>query len=197
MNGKPRSKSNKNLDDLQIRSKSRKNITDIIESSGKAKESEMYLQRQLSQLQKSNDLLVMAEQKYRSTYDNTPVLLRTVTIDGIISDCNEAYAKALGYTKNEIVGKSIYEHTAERSIDAMKNNFKNWANDKEVTQCEIWLKRKDGSVFLVLLKGASLFDEQGKLIGRTVALTDLTEMQVVRKRHEENQKELHAQVKQL
>jgi len=198
MNGKPRSKSNKNLDDLQISSKSTgKNIAHIIESSGKAKESEMYLQRQLSQLQKSNDLLAIAEKKYRSMYDNTPVLLRTVTIDGIISDCNEAYAKALGYSKNEIVGKSIYEHTAEKSMDAMKNNFKNWANEKEITQCEIWLKRKDGTVFLALLKGASLFDEQGNLIGRTVALTDLTEMQIVRKRHEENQKELHAQVKQL
>src|SRR5438309_6213939 len=144
MNGKTHSKSNKKLDDLQVRSKpSGKDIIDISESSGKAKESEMDLQLQLSHLQKSNDLLTIAEQKYRDQYDNTPILLRTVTIDGIISDCNKAYEKALGYTKEEAIGKSIYEHTAEKSMEEMKNNFKNWSNDKEITQCEIWLKRKD------------------------------------------------------
>ncbi|HET6458612.1 MAG TPA: PAS domain-containing sensor histidine kinase [Nitrosopumilaceae archaeon] len=151
----------------------------------------------MTQLKKSNNLLAIVEQKYKNVYDSTPILLRTVGIDGIINDCNEAYATSLGYTKKEVIGKSIYEHTAERSIEDMKNNFKNWTKNKEVTQCEIWMKRKDGSIFPCLLKGGSLYDEKDNLIGRTVALTDLTETYYVKKKFEENQKELHAQVNQL
>jgi len=198
MNGKIRSKSNEELGDLQTRYKSvEKNTIDDDGSNHKTNENEIDLPRQLSQLQKLNDLLTVSEQKYRNLYNNSPILLRTVELDATISDCNDAYAKFLGYTKSEIVGKSIYEHTAEKSMEAMKNNFKDWADNKEITECEIWMKRKDGSIFPALLKGASLYDEQGNLIGRTVALTDLTEMHIVRKRFEENQKELHAQVNQL
>ncbi|HWY34587.1 MAG TPA: PAS domain S-box protein, partial [Nitrosopumilaceae archaeon] len=196
MNGKTRSKSNKKLDDLRTRSKSiRKGIIGINKSSNKTKKNKKH--QQLSQPQKSNNHLTLYEQKYKNMYDSTPILLRTVTVNGIIIDCNESYAKALGYTKEEAVGKSIYDHTAEKSIEAMKNNFKEWMSTKEVTEAEIWAKRKDGSVFPTLLRGGSLYDEKGNLIGRTVALTDMTETFRARKIFEENQKELHAQVNQL
>ncbi|HYL66535.1 MAG TPA: PAS domain-containing sensor histidine kinase [Nitrosopumilaceae archaeon] len=198
MNGKTHSKSNKRLDDLQIRSKSiGKGKINIIKSNGKTKENKKRHRQQLSQLQKSDNILTTVEQKYKNLYDSTPILLRTVTVNGIILDCNEAYAKALGYTKEEAIGKSIYDHTAERSIEAMKNNFKEWMSTKKITEAEIWAKRKDGSVFPTLLRGGSLYDEQGNLVGRTVALTDMTETYRAKKIFEENQKELHAQVNQL
>ncbi len=174
-----------------------KDITDIHEIKEKVRDNEKYLQQQLSQLQKSNDLLTIAEKKYMNLYDKTPTLLRTITTEGILTDCNEAYAKALGYTKEEAIGMSIYDHAAERSIKDMKDNFENWIKTHETLPSEIWLKRKDGSIFPTMLSGTSLYDEYGKLIGRTLVLTDMTEIYDARSKLEENQKESQDQVQQL
>ena len=41
------------------------------------------------------NLLSRAEQKYRSLYESSPELYRTISTEGIILDCNEAYANSL------------------------------------------------------------------------------------------------------
>jgi PAS domain-containing protein len=64
------------------------------------------------------------ESKHRRLYDNSPVMHRTVNIEGRILDCNQAYVKNLGYrSKDEVVGHSIFEHTAPESLEAMKKSL--------------------------------------------------------------------------
>ena len=85
---------------------------------------------------------------YREIYENSPVLQRTIDKDGLIMSCNNAYAKKLGYTKKQVIGKSIFDHTAEKSIDALKSELKKWKKTHEISHKEIWLKRKNGKYFL-------------------------------------------------
>src|SRR5437899_718018 len=119
-----------------------KDITEIHETKSKLEESQQKLQDQVRQLEKANTLLVDAEQKYENLYNKTPTLLRTITIEGILTDCNDSYAKALGYTKEEAIGMSIYDHTAGTSVDDMKKNLEQWHHTHEVSHKEIWMKRK-------------------------------------------------------
>ena len=172
-------------------------MTEIYEARTKLEVHEKHLQQQLSQVQKSNDLLTVAEKRYRILYEKTPVLLRTITTEGILTDCNESYARALGYTKEEAIGMSIYDHTATRSIDDMKNNLEQWKESHQVLHKEIWMKRKDGSIFPSLLSGASIYDEHGNVIGRTVALTDTTEIYDTRKKLEEKEARIREQYEEL
>src|SRR3989442_490861 len=172
-------------------------MTEIYEARTKLEVHEKHLQQQLSQVQKSNDLLTVAEKRYRILYEKTPVLLRTITTEGILTDCNESYARALGYTKEEAIGMSIYDHTATRSIDDMKNNLEQWKESHQVLHKEIWMKRKDGSIFPSLLSGASIYDEHGNVIGRTVALTDMTEIYDTRKKLEEKEARIREQYEEL
>jgi PAS domain S-box-containing protein len=116
------------------------------------------------------------EQRYKTLYEKSPVLLRTITVDGILTECNETYQRALGYTREEAIGMSFYDHTAERSIDDLKHNLEEWKKNHDISHQEIWMKRKDGSTFPSMLSGASICDADGNLIGRTVALTDMTEI---------------------
>src|SRR5206468_10434887 len=44
--------------------------------------------------------------KYKTLYEGSPVMQRTVTIDGIIIECNQAYVKTFGHTREDIIGKS-------------------------------------------------------------------------------------------
>ncbi|MGI0018564.1 MAG: PAS domain-containing sensor histidine kinase [Nitrosotalea sp.] len=139
----------------------------------------------------------LSEKNYHDLYDKTPCLLCSTTVDGIIYACNEFYAKKLGYQKNDVLGKSIFEHTAEKSIKNLRNEMERWKTTHEISNVEIWMKRKDGSIFPILLTGTSLFDKNEKLIGRTSALLDLTEIHKARKMLNFNQGQIKKQIDEL
>src|SRR5438445_664988 len=174
-----------------------KDITEIHEAKKKVEDHQKEVKEQLIHLQKSNELLSATERRYRNLYEKTPTLLRTITVEGILTDCNEAYAKTLGYTKEEAVGVSFYEHTAQRSIEGLKNNLEKWKETQQVSHMDIWMKRKDGSIFPALLTGTSLHDEQGNLIGRTVAITDMTEIYEAKKKLEDDEARIRDQYVEL
>lgn len=115
-------------------------------------------------LRESLDRASFAEQKYRSLYDNAPDLLRTITTDGIIIDCNRSYATKLGYSKKEIIGASIFDHTQEEKISPLKNSFDIWKNDGVVTDKEIRMKRKNGTSLPALLSANTMYDSEGNLV---------------------------------
>jgi PAS domain S-box-containing protein len=138
-------------------------------------------------LVRSNLQLSLAEKKYRNLYENSPSMLRSITFDGILIDCNKVYAKSLGYTKEEAIGMSIYEHTAEGSIDDLRNHMEKWKVTQHVSQMELWMKRKDGIIFPALMVGTSLYNESGELTGRTVALTNLTDIHKARMQLQERE----------
>ncbi len=174
-----------------------RDISEISNARAKIEESERQLRLQNEQLRKINNLLTLAEQKYRNLYQTSPVLLRTIDFEGRITDCNDIYTKALGYTKEEAISMSIYDHTAEKSMSNMKEEFERWKKTHEVSQKEIWMKRKDGSIFPSLLSGASLYDEEGNVVGRTVALMDLTEIHNAKIKLETSEHQLRKQYEQL
>jgi PAS domain S-box-containing protein len=101
---------------------------------------------------------------------------RTVNIEGRILDCNQAYVKNLGYrSKDEVVGHSIFEHTAPESLEAMKKSLEEWCSTGSVRNNEISLKRKDGTVFPGLINACNLYDNDG-LVGSNTAIVDITEI---------------------
>jgi PAS domain S-box-containing protein len=125
-----------------------------------AEEGEVRLKDQYAELKKTHESLVLTEKKYRNLYDSSPDMLRTITLDEKIIDCNDAYAKNLGYTKEEIIGKAQpIDHTAEKSIGELARSIAEWKESSKIVNREIWMKRKDGSEFPVLLRGTNIYDE--------------------------------------
>ncbi len=139
----------------------------------------------------------LSRQNYQDLYDKTPCLLRSTTVDGIIFACNEFYAEKLGYHKNEVVGRSIFEHTAEKSIKTLRGEMERWKTANQISNVEIWMKRKDGSAFPILLTGTSLYDKNNKLIGRTSVLVDLTEIHNARRMLDSNRGQIKKQIDDL
>ncbi|MGI0069957.1 MAG: PAS domain-containing protein, partial [Nitrosopumilaceae archaeon] len=103
--------------------------------------------------------------KYKALYEGSPVMQRTVNTDGIIIECNQAYVKNFGNTKNDIIGKSLFDHAADQSKEDMHKAFKNWNKAGRVENFEVWLKRKDGTTFPALLSANNIHDNKGRLIG--------------------------------
>ncbi|NHI03348.1 hypothetical protein DYY67_1660 [Candidatus Nitrosotalea sp. TS] len=113
--------------------------------------------------------------KYKNLYEGSPVMQRTVNTDGIIIECNQIYVKNFGNEKSDIIGKSLFEHTAEQSRENMQKTFESWKKSGRVENEEIWLKRKDGSTFPTLLSANNIYDDKGRLIGSNTMIRDISE----------------------
>lgn len=127
--------------------------------------------------------------RYRNIYEGMPVMLRTVNPNGIILECNAAYVKNFGHSKDEIIGKSIFDHVAEKSMDDMKKCFESWKKSGRVENVEIWFKRVDGTVFPALLSANNISDDRGKLLGSNTAIREISEIYQARKVLEEHERQ--------
>jgi PAS domain S-box-containing protein len=116
------------------------------------------------------------DSKYKKIYDGSPVLQRTVNTSGIILECNPAYVKNFGYSKDEIIGKSLFDHVAEKSMDDMKKCFESWKKSNIVENVEIWFKRKDGTTFPGLISASNVYDDKGKLIGSNTVIRNVSDV---------------------
>ncbi len=137
------------------------------------------------------------EKIYRDLYDESPLLFRTIDQDGVILDCNNAYSAALGYSKEEVIGSSIFDHIADNDLAAMRESFQTWRKDGKVKNREVWLKRKDGTIFPALINATSLFDTKGRLIGSNTVITDMTETHQARKKIQEKEIQIENQLEEL
>ena len=84
---------------------------------------------------------------------------RSVDYIGTIVDCSQSYLDNLGYTKDEVVGISLYEHTAPRSKGNLHANMENWRHGRR-DKSKIWMLRKDGSQFPTLLSATNETDKE-------------------------------------
>ncbi len=147
-----------------------------MEVMGKTEMSEPQTTAKYDELRKTCKLLSKMEEKYRNLYEYLPDLVRSSSDNGTILDCNANYAKTLGYTKDEVIGKSVFDHTSERSIRELANGMEEWKKTGRILVQTIWLRRKDGLEFPALLSGTNLYDDRGMVVGRTVSLKDMTEI---------------------
>lgn len=122
--------------------------------------------RDLAAIRKIQNIYRIPE---RTDYEDPVVMRRSVDYMGTIVECSRSYLENMGYSKDEVIGISLYEHTAPRSKGNLHANMENWRagfRDRAV----IWMRRKDGSEFPTELTSVDEKDQSGNIVGRTVAL---------------------------
>ena len=118
----------------------------------------------------------MAQTNARKILKDVPVMWRRINSIGIILDCNSTYAKNLGYSKSEILGKSIFEHVSKESWNTMNDSLKKWFETGKVTNRTILFKRQNGDTFSGLLYATSLYDDNQNLLGSNTIIFELEQM---------------------
>lgn len=120
-----------------------------------------------------------SEERYENLYENSSLLLATIDRNGRILFCNEKFANQLGYEKNEIIEKSIFEHIANSILETKptaitsheflqkleKNGF--------VTDVQIFFKKKDNTRFPGLI--SANYSQESKL-NIDLTIKDSTEL---------------------
>lgn len=135
--------------------------------------------RDVTERNEQQKILQRSEEKYRSIIENMYLGLLQVDNDEIILDVNNSMCEMLGYTKEELIGKRTLDVIF---VEEEKEIF-NQVNQKRKTGLssvyEIRIRRKDGSIFYVLISGAPLYNERNEKIGSIGIHLDITDRKML------------------
>ncbi len=140
----------------------------------------------ITERKRTEEALRESEKKYRSFYNNTPVMLHSINSQGVLNSVSEYWLTTLGYERDEVIGKKSSEFLTEASRryanetvlpEFMKRGFCN--------NIEYQFVKKNGQIIDTLLTAVSEYDEKGNIV-RSIAVTiDIT----LRKQMEKSLKE--------
>jgi PAS domain S-box-containing protein len=138
-----------------------------------------------------------SEGRFRQFFETQPECCYMISPGGIVLDVNPAACEALGYTKEELVGKAVSIIYAPESHSKMRDLLEKWRNTGRLESEEIVVLTRDGERRVVLVNAGSVMDAEGNLLHSTTVHVDITE----RKRAEEavstvNQRLIEAQEKE-
>ncbi len=103
----------------------------------------------ITERKQSEISLKESEEKYRSLFNKAPVGIAISTIGGTVVDLNDAQAEMIGYTVEELRGKSVNEYYV--NPDKRKEMVEKFQKDGILRDFEMQLRKKDGSVITELL----------------------------------------------
>lgn len=116
-----------------------------------------------------------SEKKYFDLYENAPDMYVSVDAEtGLIERCNRTLSTVLGYPKEEIVGRSLFDLYHPDCRDEAICIYGDFAGTGEVRDRELILCRRDGTKLHVSLSVSAVYDEGGVLLYSRSTLRDIT-----------------------
>ena len=124
-------------------------------------------------LSKAQEALRESEERYRRIVETTSEGIWTIGVDANITFVNRPLASMLGYSAEEMLGKSVYQFVpvTSRAEAAGRVDRSRQGISEEV---EVQYQSKDGSELWALLKTSPIRDGDGKYVGTLAMLTDRT-----------------------
>jgi PAS domain S-box-containing protein len=105
--------------------------------------------------------------------------LMVVSPDGTILMVNQAFEKIMGYSREEIIGRSCALLNCDTCASTRSEGKGQWCSlfmQGAATRKPCLLMRKDGSYVHTLKNAAILRDEAGQVLGAVETLTDVSEL---------------------
>jgi PAS domain S-box-containing protein len=138
-------------------------------------------------------ILKESEERFRDLFDYAPVGYHELDTEGKIVWVNKTELEMLGYTAEEMIGRYIWDFYVDKEISRQAVIAK-LADSKRIEKnLERVIRRKDGSVFPVLIEQLLLYDRNGNCTGLRTALQDITE----RKKYETEIRQMNKKLAEL
>ena len=115
-----------------------------------------------------------SEKKYRNIVETTNEGVWTFNAVSETTYVNEKMAEMLGYNREELIGRFIWDFADEEDKGIFQVKLANRKQGIDEVY-ELKLIRGDGSYFCVLISAKAFFDECGKFAGSLGMFTDITE----------------------
>ena len=135
------------------------------------------IKQDITERKRVEDALALSEKKFKWLFDYAPVAYHVLTPEGAISDVNVSWCETLGYAREEVLGRSIFDFILESERSLAKASFA--AKKKNVTAIRIKNERrfvgKDGSVKTFLVGDFMTLDSGGQIVSVQTTMEDITD----------------------
>jgi len=110
---------------------------------------------------------------------------------GVYTYCSKNVAEKLGYSSDEMIGKSVYDFMTSEDAKKVKHIFNDITKKKTtIKNLENWNIKQNGEKICVLTNGIPFFDENDNLLGFRGVNTEITDEKHAINRIKELNKEL-------
>jgi PAS domain S-box-containing protein len=132
--------------------------------------------RDITQQRRIEESLRASERKFQDFYDNAPdMYLSTRTRTNEIVECNATCTRLLGFSKEEIIGRSIFDLYHPSCLEEAELAATHLLDHGEVHDVELSVRAKDGTKIQVSASATALRDPLGRISRARVVLRDITE----------------------
>ena len=139
-----------------------------------------------------HDAVLKSEERFRSAFLTSPDSININRLsDGLYIDSNEGFTRILGYSREDVVGRTSLEMNIWKNVEERKRLVEGLSRKGYVENLEAQFVRKDGRV-IVGLMSASILEIKGEKVFLSVT-RDITE----RKRIENELKEYREHLEDL
>jgi len=144
--------------------------------------------RDITERQRARKILQESEKRYRTLFEQSRDAIYISTVDGRSLDVNQSYLKLFGYTKEEMLAMNV------REIYKNPNDRSRFQHDMEqngsVTDWEVQMCKKDGTVMDCLLTSVTRLAEDGTILGYQGIIRDISARKQVENMLRESEEKL-------
>jgi PAS domain S-box-containing protein len=120
-------------------------------------------------------VVMLGSDRFRSLFKDAPIAYHEIDAQGTVVRVNRAECELLGFTREEIVGKPIWELVAPEQREVSRQRvLAKLTGREELVPFERPYTRQDGTTVLLEIHENLILDEHGKTAGIRTALLDIT-----------------------
>ena len=127
-----------------------------------------------SELKRISETWQESETRFRLLYERAPLGYQSLDENGCLIEVNKAWLDTLGYSREEVIGKSFGDFLHPDWADHFKDNFPRFKAVGEILGVEFEMVRKDGTSILVSFNGKIGKDSTGRFQQTHCILHDIT-----------------------
>ncbi|MFQ5820141.1 MAG: PAS domain S-box protein [Candidatus Heimdallarchaeota archaeon] len=152
--------------------------------------------RDITESKRAEKLIQASERRFYTLFGNSPVSITLLDPTGVIIDSNNATENLIGYTKEEIIGKSFGNLSTldPKDLPKLQDNYQKLAQGSEVEPYELEIIRKDGTRRWITVSHSLLM--MGDVVeGIQIIANDITDRKRTEAALRKSEKQLRAQYK--
>jgi PAS domain S-box-containing protein len=135
----------------------------------------------ITERKKAEDAVVSSEKRYRRLFETSQDGIVSRDEDGHMIDCNQAYARMVGYTREELKNLSSPELLPEKWREHRKKVVKEVLEIGGSVVFEREYQRKDGVIFPASVRSWRLTNEKGEIVGVWSVVRDITQQKALQR----------------
>lgn len=125
-------------------------------------------------IEQANASLRASDERFRLFYENSPTPFHSLDSHGRFVEVNQAFLRTLGYTREEIIGRSVTDLLTDASRQRFAELFPRYKQEGHVENLEYAFIRKDGSHITVTLSARLEKTPQGEFLRDYCVWSDIT-----------------------